>query len=51
MFLIGENLNVINTVIGKAFKGMDPGPIAEEAKRQKEKGVDWIDINLGPARK
>jgi len=51
MLLIGENLNVINMVIGKAFKEKDPGPIAEEAKRQKEKGMDWIDINLGPARK
>lgn len=51
MLLIGENLNVISRVIGKAFKEMDPGPIAEEAKRQKEKGMDWIDINLGPARK
>ena len=51
MLLIGENLNVINRVIGKAFKEKDPGPIAEEAKRQKEKGMDWIDINLGPARK
>ncbi|PKN28488.1 MAG: dihydropteroate synthase [Deltaproteobacteria bacterium HGW-Deltaproteobacteria-21] len=51
MLLIGENLNVINRVIGKAFKEKDPGPIAEEAKRQKEKGMDWIDINLGPAKK
>jgi len=51
MLLIGENLNVINTVIGRAFREKDPGPIAEEAKRQKEKAIDWIDINLGPARK
>ncbi len=51
MLLIGENLNVINRVIGKAFKEKDPGPIVEEAKRQKEKGMDWIDINLGPAKK
>jgi len=51
MLLIGENLNVISTVIGKAFKEKNPVPIAEEAKRQKEKGMDWIDINLGPARK
>jgi len=51
MLLIGENLNVIDRVIGKAFKEKDPRPIAEEAKRQKEKGMDWIDINLGPARK
>ena len=51
MLLIGENLNVISKVIGTAFKEKDPRPIAEEAKRQKEKGMDWIDINLGPARK
>jgi cobalamin-dependent methionine synthase I len=51
MLLIGENLNVINRIIGRAFREKDPGPIAEEAKRQKEKGMDWIDINLGPARK
>jgi 5-methyltetrahydrofolate corrinoid/iron sulfur protein methyltransferase len=51
MLLIGENLNVISRVIGKAFKEKDPGPIIEEAKRQKEQGMDWIDINLGPARK
>ena len=51
MLLIGENLNVINRVIGKAFREKDPRPIAEEAKRQKEKGMDWIDVNLGPARK
>lgn len=51
MLLIGENLNVINRKIGKAFKEKDPGPIVEEAKRQKDLGMDWIDINLGPARK
>jgi 5-methyltetrahydrofolate corrinoid/iron sulfur protein methyltransferase len=51
MLLIGENLNVINRIIGKAFKEMDPKPIAEEARRQMEKGMDWIDINLGPAKK
>lgn len=51
MLMIGESLNVMSTVIGKAFKEKDPGPIAAEAKKQKEKGMDWIDINLGPARK
>ena len=51
MLLIGENLNVISTVIGKAFKEKDPGPIAAEARRQQEKKMDWVDINLGPARK
>lgn len=51
MFLIGENLNVMRTALGKAFKDRDPGPIAEEALRQKNMAMDWIDINLGPAAK
>jgi 5-methyltetrahydrofolate corrinoid/iron sulfur protein methyltransferase len=51
MLMIGENLNVIKTEIGKAFKEKNPEPIIAEAKKQKEKGMDWIDINLGPARK
>jgi 5-methyltetrahydrofolate corrinoid/iron sulfur protein methyltransferase len=51
MLLIGESLNVISTKIGRAFKERDPLPIQEEAKKQKELGMDFIDINLGPARK
>ena len=51
MFLIGESLNVIATKIGRAFKERDPKPIQEEALFQKEKGMDYIDINLGPAKK
>jgi 5-methyltetrahydrofolate corrinoid/iron sulfur protein methyltransferase len=51
MKLIGESLNVISTKIGKAFKERDPKPIQEEALFQKEKGMDYIDINLGPAKK
>ncbi len=51
MRLIGENLNVMNTVMGKAFMERDPVPIKEEARRQLMRGMDWIDINLGPAKK
>jgi 5-methyltetrahydrofolate corrinoid/iron sulfur protein methyltransferase len=51
MLLIGESLNVISKNIGKAFKERDPKPIQEEALFQKEKGMDYIDINLGPAKK
>jgi len=51
MLLIGESLNVISIKIGKAFKERDPKPIQEEALFQKEKGMDFIDINLGPAKK
>ncbi len=51
MILFGESLNVISTKIGKAFKERDPKPIQEEALDQKAKGMDYIDINLGPAKK
>ncbi len=51
MLLIGESLNVISTKIGRAFKERDPKPIQEEALFQKKQGMDYIDINLGPAKK
>jgi len=51
MKIIGESLNVIGKVIGKAMKERDPVPIQAMAKEQAAAKVDWIDINLGPARK
>ncbi len=51
MILHGESLNVISKVIGRAFKERDPGPIQEEVKDQIDKRMDYIDINLGPAKK
>ncbi|SDP55279.1 dihydropteroate synthase [Desulforhopalus singaporensis] len=51
MILFGESLNVISKVIGKAFKERDPGPIQAECEKQLKLGMDYIDINLGPAKK
>ena len=51
MYSIGENLNVINTQIGRAFKEKDPAPIRAMAEKLAQAKVDYIDINLGPARK
>ena len=51
MFCIGESLNVMSKKIGTAFKERNPKPIQEEALFQKSKGMDYIDINLGPAKK
>ena len=51
MILFGESLNVISKIIGKAYRERDPKPIQAEALEQKEKGMDYIDINLGPAKK
>ncbi|MFC1908283.1 dihydropteroate synthase [Chloroflexota bacterium] len=51
MILIGENLNIISTTIGPALREKDPGPIQALAKAQTEAGVDYIDLNIGPARR
>jgi 5-methyltetrahydrofolate corrinoid/iron sulfur protein methyltransferase len=51
MILFGESLNVISKVIGKAYRERDPKPIQAEALEQKKLGMDYIDINLGPAKK
>jgi len=51
MLCFGESLNVMGTKIGRAFKEKDPDPIKEEAKFQEDQGMDYIDINLGPAKK
>ncbi len=51
MLLIGESLNVMSKTIGKALKERDPKPIQEEAIDQEKRGMDYIDINLGPAKK
>jgi 5-methyltetrahydrofolate corrinoid/iron sulfur protein methyltransferase len=51
MFLIGESINIMSKTIGPAMKGRDPKPIQELAKAQAEAGADYLDINIGPARK
>ncbi|MCK4389468.1 MAG: dihydropteroate synthase [Desulfobacterales bacterium] len=51
MILIGENLNVMVKRIGQAIKEKYPKPIQALAVAEAEAGVDYIDINLGPARK
>ena len=51
IILFGESLNVMSKKIGAAFKERNAKPIQEEALEQKAKGMDYIDINLGPAKK
>ncbi len=51
MQLIGENINVMVTRIGTAMKERDAKTIQELATAEAEAGVDYLDINLGPARK
>jgi cobalamin-dependent methionine synthase I len=48
---IAENLNVMSKTLGPAMKERRKGPIQEMAKAEAEQGVDFIDLNIGPARK
>ena len=51
IYLTGENLNVMSKVLGPAMKNRDAGPIQKMAEQETEAGVDFIDLNIGPARK
>ncbi len=51
MILIGENLNIMSQTLGPAMKERNAGPIQEMAKAETKAGVDYIDLNIGPARK
>ncbi len=51
MILIGENINVMSQTIGAALKERNPKPIQELAKAEAEAGMDYLDLNIGPARK
>lgn len=51
MILIGESIHIISNVVNDAVKGRDAKVIQDLAKAQADAGADYIDINLGPAKK
>jgi len=51
MILIGENINIMSQTYGPALKERNPKPIQEVARAEAESGVDYLDLNIGPARK
>ena len=51
MILIGESINVMSKTIGPALRKRDPKPIQELARAEAEAGMDYLDLNIGPARK
>ncbi len=51
MFLIAESINVMSATLGPAMKERNPKPIQEMAKAEVEAGADYLDINIGPARR
>ena len=51
MILIGENINIMSQTIGPALRERNPKPIQELARAETQAGIDYLDINIGPARK
>jgi len=48
---IAESINIMSKSIGPAMKERNPKPIQEMAIAQAEAGADFLDVNIGPARK
>ena len=49
MILIGENMNIMSIKYGKAMKEKDAKVIQELAVQEQEAGMDYVDLNIGPA--
>ncbi len=47
MLAIGENIQIISTVVRKAIDGRAPKPLQELAKKQVDNGADVLDLNIG----
>ena len=48
---IAENINIMSKRIGKAIKERNPQPIQQMAKDGAKLGADYLDLNIGPAKK
>lgn len=51
MIVIAENINIMSKSIGPMMREKVAKPIQEMAVKLAENGADYLDINLGPARK
>ena len=51
VLLIGENINVMSRSIGAAFKERQSEPVQSLARSETEAGMDYLDLNIGPAKK
>jgi 5-methyltetrahydrofolate corrinoid/iron sulfur protein methyltransferase len=48
---IAESINIMSKTIGPAMKEKNPKPIQEMAIAEAEAGANFLDVNIGPARK
>lgn len=48
---IAESINIMGKRTGQAMRNRDPLPIQQMAKEETELGADYLDLNIGPAKK
>jgi 5-methyltetrahydrofolate corrinoid/iron sulfur protein methyltransferase len=51
MLIIGENIQIISTVVKKAVSNRDKGPLQALAKKLVDHGADVVDLNIGRRKK
>jgi cobalamin-dependent methionine synthase I len=51
MLFIGENIHIIAKAVSDAVNQKDKKTLQQMAKEQADAGMDYIDLNVGPARK
>lgn len=51
MKLIAESINIMSASLGPAMRERNAKPIQEMAKAEADAGADYLDINIGPARR
>jgi 5-methyltetrahydrofolate corrinoid/iron sulfur protein methyltransferase len=51
MILVGENLNIMSKSLGPALRERNPEPVREMARLEDAADIDYLDLNIGPARK
>ena len=51
MILIAESINIMSQTLGPAMRERVAKPIQDMAKAETEAGADYLDINIGPARR
>jgi cobalamin-dependent methionine synthase I len=48
---VAESINIMSKRIGAAMKERNPEPIQKMAKEETDLGADYLDLNIGPAKK
>jgi len=51
MIIVGENINIMSTTLGPAMRERRTEPIQVMATAEDKNGADYLDLNIGPAKK